>query len=533
MSEFKYENQGNSTYLVYQVSEDEILDRMSLGMLTNNKIPGIAQTIYTQMDGDRFIKFNISAKISADNVFSGVVNRKRVLGVFKSIVAALIAAEDYMIDPNTVLLDMKYIFADVSTYEAVLIFIPVEKQNVMPYDVKTFFKTVIYNSRFDQTEDCDYIAKIINYLNSAPSFSLSEFMDVLDAIPTSEKAASADGRAGGRSGADIGAAPDLRNSSVLKKEEISSEIPSKPVVEEKKIERPRPVEEKLVQKTEEKAPHVPPVKKREVNIPTSNTSHASSQDEKAISLWYLLQHYNKDNAAAYKRQKEQKKEKKSSAAPKQDAAKKKKAPKAKASAPMGQGFAVPGQNDGEEAFKQDWNAVSVPGQGGASAVAVEVKQISVQPGGTNVSARGEGHSHPVNPVVRAGMSDADFGDTNFFHDEAGDETETVILNHYTPEQQARPHLIRKKNNEQILLNKSVFRIGRDYDFNDYAIVDNKYVGHCHCHILSQDGEYFLVDDNSKNHTLLNGSVLASGTQYKIAHDNIICVADEEFQFKLF
>ena len=51
MWNFKYENQGANTYLVYSVPPDNIVDTLSLGMLTNNSIPGLAKTLYTQMDG--------------------------------------------------------------------------------------------------------------------------------------------------------------------------------------------------------------------------------------------------------------------------------------------------------------------------------------------------------------------------------------------------------------------------------------------------------------------------------------------------
>lgn len=62
--EFFYENQGVNTYLVYKIKEGDSIDTLSLGMITNNNIPGLIKTIFTQMDEVRFIKYNVSAKIS-------------------------------------------------------------------------------------------------------------------------------------------------------------------------------------------------------------------------------------------------------------------------------------------------------------------------------------------------------------------------------------------------------------------------------------------------------------------------------------
>lgn len=74
-------------------------------MLTNNSIPGLAQTLFTQMDEERYIKYNVSAKISMKQFFCGVVNRRRLLGAFEGIVDGLMPAEDYMIDTSSIILD--------------------------------------------------------------------------------------------------------------------------------------------------------------------------------------------------------------------------------------------------------------------------------------------------------------------------------------------------------------------------------------------------------------------------------------------
>ena len=57
--DFKYESQGTNTYLVYEIKAEDKIDSMSLGMLTNNKIVGFAPTFFTQMDANKFIKYNV------------------------------------------------------------------------------------------------------------------------------------------------------------------------------------------------------------------------------------------------------------------------------------------------------------------------------------------------------------------------------------------------------------------------------------------------------------------------------------------
>ena len=123
---FSYENQGTSTFLVYTLSPEETIDTMSLGMLSNNTIPGLASTLFTQMDATKYIKYNVSTKIPVRQFFTGPVNKKRLLGVFMGIISAFQSAEEYMIDENSIVLDLDYIFVNVSTCETISICLPVE-----------------------------------------------------------------------------------------------------------------------------------------------------------------------------------------------------------------------------------------------------------------------------------------------------------------------------------------------------------------------------------------------------------------------
>ena len=63
MKDLYYENQGTTTYLVYKIKENDQIDTMTLGMLTNNKIPGLVPTTFTQMDKDKYIKFVITSDV--------------------------------------------------------------------------------------------------------------------------------------------------------------------------------------------------------------------------------------------------------------------------------------------------------------------------------------------------------------------------------------------------------------------------------------------------------------------------------------
>ena len=139
-------------YLVYKIGIGESIDSLSLGMLTNNSIPGLAQTLFTQMDEERYIKYNVSAKISMKQFFCGVVNRRRLLGAFEGIVDGLMSAEDYMIDTSGIILDQEYIFVDVTTCAATFICLPITNIETSNPDFKKLLDDLKKEDENPQTQ---------------------------------------------------------------------------------------------------------------------------------------------------------------------------------------------------------------------------------------------------------------------------------------------------------------------------------------------------------------------------------------------
>lgn len=179
MSKFYFENQGNGTYLVYPVGPDEQVDALTLGMLTNNSIKNFAPVVYTQQDEKKYIKYNVTTRISVQQLLMSPVNKKQLLGVLNGIAAAVSDAEEYMIDVRSILFDQNYIFVDAAGETTVMICLPVAgKQKQLP-DMKLFFKELLFTVSLNSRENNDYFVRMINYLNKEASFSTEAFSDFL------------------------------------------------------------------------------------------------------------------------------------------------------------------------------------------------------------------------------------------------------------------------------------------------------------------------------------------------------------------
>ncbi len=530
-----FENRGVNTYLVYAVNGTDELDTMSLGMLTNNRIPGFAAASYMQMDNDMFIKYNVSAKVSAKQLFSGPVNKKRLLGVLRGVVDAMLNAEEYMLDQQSILLDLDYIFADVSTCAAELICLPILNLQEQQLPVEMFFKNLLFTTQFDQTENCDHVAQLINYLNRNPVLSLADFKELLDELSGAAKPATYSGQQ------PVAEQPKVQPAPVTQVNPVQR---TNPVVQQQPVVSSTPVNTTpAVTATPSKSVGTMPLDIPQGGMQIPNAKPApeakpqSAEGEKEISWFYLMQHYNKENAALYKAQQDAKKNKKNEAAPAK-AAKQKPAPVATPKQQPNPGYAIPGQQ-GSSSFAIPGQSATVTPVNQQPKQPVQQKVVSSQPAQQPVQQQVIQQpvqqqviqQQPVQQVVPNMGAQLNFGETMVL--DAGAIGETMDLSAYMAANQSSPHLIRVKNNERIPLNKSPFHIGKERSYADYFVGDNTAISRSHADIYNRNGEFFVVDTNSKNHTYVNGAMITSNVETKLNHGDKVRLANEDFEFKMY
>lgn len=556
---FTYENQGNNTYLVYKIGASDNVDTMSLGMITNNKIDGIVPTLFTQSDTDRFIKYNISAKVSAKEFLSGVVNKKRLLGVFISVLKAIKSTEEYMIDARSLLIDLEHIYVDVSKCDAMLVCLPLVRQNES-VNIPMFFKQIMFSTQFDQNENCDYVAQIINYLNSTPVFSVDAFEKLLMDIDADNLNIAA-------SKAVAGQQKPVQPQSQSQSQQPKPMQPAMNQLKNTQVQTNMPSQGKMQSQRETQSannvvqpnqvnfavPNMNPQNQNRINNNVQmgtniSGTYVETTSEKQMSMFGLLTHYSKENKQIYERQKAQRKaqkeaEKNGAAMPSQNV---------KAS---NASFAIPGQppqpaqaqpqnvmpQQPQQQFVQPQRQFTQSNQPQhqfaqpqpmPQAQQKPAQQVQPQPVQNQNANTGMTGNPSVPPQILENMTKAgNFGETTVLGvgSEAG---ETTVLG-ASQAQIIKPYLLRIKNNERIELNKPVFRIGKERSYVDYFVSDNTAVSRSHANIINKDNEFYIVDTNSTNHTYVNGSMIQSNVETKIEHGTKIRLANEDFEFFMY
>lgn len=95
-----------------------------------------------------------------------------------------------------------------------------------------------------------------------------------------------------------------------------------------------------------------------------------------------------------------------------------------------------------------------------------------------------------------------------------------------------PHyfLYRRSDHSAYILGQEDMRIGKAVT-NEITILDNPIISRVHAIISYIDGAYVIQDNDSTNHTFINGIVLNSGDVKELQVNDRILLGNEEFIFK--
>ncbi len=588
---FTYETQGANSFLVYAVNEKEEIDTLTLGMITNNKISGFLPAIFTQVDDIRYVKYNISSKISADQIFAGTVMKKQLLGIFLGISEAMLAAEDYMIPLNSLVLDLKYIYVDVSTYKAKLVCVPSVRM-IEQDSLNVFLKKIMFNTRFDGSESTDYVARIISKLNASSSMSMNEFKEMIALLknelsmdeqvgmfsqelgaweyekvfrdkidsdnlkenqnefmgqnqgPNNENqqgmqsVQNRQGIQGVQNGQGLQGIQNTQLQNIQGMQSVQNGQGMQGVQDNKKTEKEKQKKKRRKDETSGNQTQIPsqnnmmniPGKNKNINNVNSNTNVTSEQKASGekISLGHLLMHFSSENMAKYKAQKAENKNQK-------------KMQMVNNIGNMNNAGNINNMGNANNAGNINNvgnvnnvgninNMGNANNAGNANSVGNmnHIGNMQVQ----NIQGMEQQMNNGVQNISQMieKTQNSNFGETIVLN--AGTIGETVVLDSIIQNNSNMPYLVRKKTGERVNIVKPIFHIGKERSYADYFIADNSAISRSHANILLKNSRCFVMDTNSTNHTYIDGTMIPCNVEVELYSGNILKLADEEFEVHL-
>lgn len=479
MNPLKMQTNAEGSFITYKLGQQESLDRMTMGMIRNNRIKGLLPLNFSQIDSERWIKYEITSMVPLQTYLSGVLTRKKTLNLFSQVADTFLLVEDYMIDASFIILDSKFVYVNAVTGEIGIICLPLSGF-VGNVTLKDFVGNITRTVQFDSRENCDYVAKILNFTNSS-GFSITGLKKLLDELVSeSVQRIQRKNPDGVMMGGGMTPFEEVNGQMAVTVESVAGMV-SNPIPQMNA--EPQGIRENG---------NIPPVG----GMSTRGGIVSTVQEQKAPK--------EKKGLFGKKKKKEQPnvgmaipgmsvpgmKENRSMTAP-QTAMK-------AAIAPAPGPILSPNGNPG----------ISVPDEQDLSGIA---SQINGKRPMTTISSKPEWSISP-DFETKVGISDG-----------------TIMLN---VEMDPPAVLRRLRNRETTVIENGELVIGKDRNSVDYCISDNSTISRVHAKIIRREKQYFIKDNNSMNHTYVNDRQVLGGQEVMIENGDRIRLSDEEFIFSL-
>lgn len=487
MSAFTYEEREGRKYLVYEKSEEDSLDILTLEMMSNNRIDGVVSSNHIQIDDKFYMKYDITGLKSLHEFLQGTVNREKILSVIESIIDAAMTADDYMLSLSSYVLNADYLYTDPSTRKVSMIVLPIVRDEIA---IGVFLKKLLMDIQYDQTEDCSYVVGLINLFGGLESFSLAALKEQIGRFK--------------KENISLAGASAVKSKIV----EPMSSPRQVPVQEPQMVQWPqseRAEESRPIVISEEDRKKIVHDLKREHDIDILFSGEEEKQSKKEKRGFF----FKKDKPE--KPEKEKKTEKKSFWG---KLGKKKAAEKdSDVESALG-GFAIPGMDiPGQMRTNEGYEKESYlpngryPGQ----EIAIPAQRVAIK---------------------KQAVERQDFGKTEFIREE-DDDDETYIIG--ADHSAAGPEYIlyRRNTQESFRICEEIMRIGRSPSVTEICISGNKGIGRIHAILYLRNGQVFIEDNNSKNKTYVDGVQLEPGqSPRRIENGSRIRLGDEELEIHI-
>ncbi len=483
MHSLNIQNTPQGIFVTYKLRPDEMLDRMTMGMLTNNQIKGIIPVVYSQVDDERWMKYEVTSMIPLNTYLLNVLTRQKMLELLEQVIDVFILAEDYMIDASFIVLNQKDVFVNPVTGEIGILCLPVMGY-VCDVTLRSFFASVMGTAQVSSRDNRDYVVQIQSFVNGG-KFSIAGFKKMLEELIH---------------GSVQRVQREKTDEAIYSMEEVSSQmaVAVEAVAQMTNQNRENKGMKNAARKTATDGVLIPEAENGQV-VPKTVTSDKPEKERKGL----------------FGRKKKEKKQKKTEMAP---------------------GIAIPGMSvpgmlepieRSQTALKDTAPEPVVSREGPGPTTAMTSQNLSsiadsISGGriGVQTIAENKPEWHISPDYNEVAISDAtvylDVGQTGGAAVSASQEPPAVLQ--------------RVRTGEMITLGKDEFILGKDAGQVDYCISNNGTISRVHARIIRKNKQYFIMDENSLNHTYVNERPVAPAQEYPLMNHSSIRLSDEEFLF---
>ncbi len=537
--------------MTYNIDNDASLDEEVLDFLEEEEPKGLVPIIFEEDEEFDTFSYNVTDKIRLCELSNQEINAEMVLKVMRGLVLSLVDMGEYRVPLSYLVLHRNYIYIN-SDYEVEFICVPLEDMQD-DVDVNAFLRSFVASLRFESSENGDYVAKLLSYINNTAIFNLRNMVTLVEDLMDTM-------------GIEI--PDDLANEIYADYQEVEDEI----VTEEDQevVEEVAVATEEAVEEAEETVAEAEAVEEAEETVAEAE---AVEEAEEIVAEAEAVEEAEETVAEA------EAVEEAEETVVEAEAVEEAKETVAEAEAVeeaeeiVAKAATVPERNIDEDAQSIIDSLKKKVEQEQHATVLEEVQKVIKKP-----TFKTKDTSSSSGVVIEDDFDDfvaeMERAEKAAKHEETGlkikksikvnrasvaksnreeikeeekvdnkveaEDITSVVVNQAAGTNsavkpdvpKANPYLIRVNTEERIMITKQNFKVGKASMGVDYTVKGNSAVSRVHAIIVSKDDIYYVKDNKSTNHTFVNGKILEEGENELLTHDCKIVLGDEEFIFKL-
>ena len=459
------------TVIEYQIQQGEMMDGLVLKQCKEGTLAGILPMGAAYEDGHNYMYAYVDDRESMDQVLKDVVTQKQILVSFENIVSAMAQMEEKGINLNYVVLDTRYIYQKEQA-GVEIICMPGKLAAELDTDMITaFFRNILANAVYLNSEDGDYVAKLLSALNR--EFELKSFLRQIHGLMMDA----------GISIEEEKPAPVVELEPVAVEPTPVAVEPMPVAVEPTPVVEPKPVAVEPMPVVEPEPVAVEPTPVAVEPTPVVEPEPVAVEVAPVVEP----------------------------------------EPVAVEPAPVVEPTPIADEAPTE---------VPLTMQAAPAGNVTPVAPAQVAP--TGVIQEDEIEFEPMPEEMSAKIERMNGQTSTLQSPETQQPTMPQPTAPQQPVMQAvpHPHLVRVRTGETIALTGDIFVIGKSQTGVDYTITGNSAISRVHCTIIRHNGAYYIRDEHSTNATYVNGDQVLPGNQVLLTNNCKVHMADEEFLYSL-
>ncbi|MCI8306649.1 MAG: FHA domain-containing protein [Lachnospiraceae bacterium] len=180
--QYFFDDDGHCRKITYCIDGQDRFDIFSYEMLRENGPPGLLLPVRAERNGMDAVQYDVSGLDTLKDYLGFRLSMRQLLSVFSQIILAVQAIDEYLLDNSMLVTDIGQIFYDREKSEVKMIYYLLFGDHGQErFEEKLFhlFREIIFSARFAVGDGDRHIAKLLNSINDARDYSLTDFKDVV------------------------------------------------------------------------------------------------------------------------------------------------------------------------------------------------------------------------------------------------------------------------------------------------------------------------------------------------------------------